>query len=56
VTALDVIDFELPPELEATTPAELRAGSTGRDDARLLVAHRLTGRLKHHAFRDLPDV
>ena len=53
---LDTLDFVLPAELEATTPAELRPGSSGRDDVRLLVAHRTTGELEHRRFTDLPDL
>ncbi len=44
--------FDLPPELEATAPAEAR-GMT-RDAVRLLVAHRGSGKLEHDAFVDLP--
>jgi S-adenosylmethionine:tRNA ribosyltransferase-isomerase len=47
-----VIDFVLPPELEAHEPPEARGG--GRDDVRLLVGSRSTGVVSHHAFRDLP--
>ena len=53
---LDTLDFDLPAALEATTPAELRAGSTGRDDVRLLVARRATGAIEHRRFADLPDL
>jgi S-adenosylmethionine:tRNA ribosyltransferase-isomerase len=53
---VDTLDFVLPTELEATTPAELRPGSHGRDDVRLLVAHRATGELEHRRFTDLPDL
>lgn len=56
MTALDTLDFELPPELEATTPAELRPGGGGRDDVRLLVAHRSTGTIEHRRFTDLPEL
>jgi S-adenosylmethionine:tRNA ribosyltransferase-isomerase len=55
-TPLDTLDFVLPAELEATTPAELRPGSSGRDDVRLLVAHRTTGELEHRRFTDLPGL
>ena len=44
------LDFVLPDELIATTPAE------PRDSARLLVAYRDTGRLEHHRVRDLPQL
>jgi S-adenosylmethionine:tRNA ribosyltransferase-isomerase len=39
---------------EAREPAELRG--SGRDDVRLLVAHRSTGRLLHAAFEELPEL
>lgn len=48
------LDFELPPELEAAAPPEERGA--GRDDVRLMVAHRSTGHLEHRRFPDLPDV
>jgi S-adenosylmethionine:tRNA ribosyltransferase-isomerase len=47
-----VLDFKLPPELEAREPAELRG--TGRDDVRLMVSHRDTGDVEHAHFRNLP--
>ena len=40
-------DFDLPPELIAQTPAPRR------DQSRLLVLHRVSGRLEHRQFRDL---
>ncbi|HWH72279.1 MAG TPA: tRNA preQ1(34) S-adenosylmethionine ribosyltransferase-isomerase QueA [Candidatus Sulfotelmatobacter sp.] len=40
-------DFELPPELIAQRPAP------ERDQSRLLVLHRETGRVEHRGFRDL---
>ena len=49
-----VLDFELPSRLEAWAPPEERGA--GRDDVRLLVAHRSTGALEHRRFRELPDV
>src|SRR4051794_7622643 len=49
-----VLDFVLPPELEATAPPE-QTGA-GRDDVRLMVARRECLSIEHHAFRDLPDV
>jgi S-adenosylmethionine:tRNA ribosyltransferase-isomerase len=42
-------DFELPPELIAQTPAPQR------DQSRLLVLHRETGRVEHRHLRDLLD-
>lgn len=42
------LDFDLPPELIATTPAE------PRDSARLMVVHRDTGRIEHRRVADLP--
>jgi S-adenosylmethionine:tRNA ribosyltransferase-isomerase len=44
--------FELPPALEAGTPAEAR-GLT-RDAVRMLVAHRATGEIEHSTFPMLP--
>jgi S-adenosylmethionine:tRNA ribosyltransferase-isomerase len=54
VTALTSLDFELPPELEATAPPEDRG--LRRDDVRLLVAHRRGTTVAHHRFRDLASV
>jgi S-adenosylmethionine:tRNA ribosyltransferase-isomerase len=42
-------DFELPPELIAQQPA------ARRDDSRLLVLHRDTGKILHQNFRDIVD-
>ncbi|MBW8482932.1 S-adenosylmethionine:tRNA ribosyltransferase-isomerase [Actinomadura parmotrematis] len=50
MTAL--LDFDLPADLEAHEPPEARG--RGRDGVRLLTGHRATGRVGHHAFRDLP--
>jgi S-adenosylmethionine:tRNA ribosyltransferase-isomerase len=44
------IEFELPKDLIAQTPAE------PRDHARLMVVNRATGELSHHQFFDLPDL
>ena len=48
----EAIDFVLPPRLEAHEPAELRG--SGRDDVRLMVSDRATGKIVHAHFRDLP--
>ena len=49
-----VIEFQLPPELEATAPPELRPqGSGRRDDVRLLVLDRRTGATTHSNFGSL---
>ena len=48
----DRLVFELPPALEAGTPAEAR-GLT-RDAVRMLVAHRATGEIEHSTFTMLP--
>lgn len=47
------IAFELPPQLEAKVPAELRG--TGRDDVRLLVTRRGGDEIVHAHFRQLPS-
>ena len=47
-----MLDFTLPPELEARQPAEVRGA--GRDDVRLMVSNRATGEIVHTLFRDLP--
>ncbi len=43
-------DFPLPPELIAQRPPDRR------DDARLMLVERAAGRIRHCAFRDLPDL
>jgi S-adenosylmethionine:tRNA ribosyltransferase-isomerase len=50
---VDGLDFELPPALEATEPAETRG--RGRDDVRLLVARRRDRHLAHGRFWQLPE-
>jgi S-adenosylmethionine:tRNA ribosyltransferase-isomerase len=47
-----MIDFLLPPTLEAQEPPEARGRD--RDDVRLLVGARHTGEVAHSEFRDLP--
>ena len=44
------LDYDLPPELIAQSPAERR------DASRLLVYTRATGAVAHHVFRDLPGL
>jgi S-adenosylmethionine:tRNA ribosyltransferase-isomerase len=44
--------FQLPHALEATAPPEARG--LVRDEVRLMVARRATGRIEHAQFRDLP--
>lgn len=46
----DALDYDLPPELIATTPAE------PRDSAGLMVVDRATGRVSHHRVADLPGL
>jgi S-adenosylmethionine:tRNA ribosyltransferase-isomerase len=48
-----LLDFALPPELEAHEPPEARG--LGRDQVRLLVGER-PDRVGHHRFTDLPDL
>ena len=50
---VEALDFELPPALEATEPAETRG--RGRDDVRLLVARRRDLGLTHGQFWQLPE-
>jgi S-adenosylmethionine:tRNA ribosyltransferase-isomerase len=45
------LDFQLPPELEATEPPEVRG--RGRDDVRLLVTSGADGHLEYARFADL---
>ena len=45
-----VLDYELPPELIAQSPAERR------DASRLLVYERAGGRIEHRIFSELPDL
>ncbi|WP_038030322.1 tRNA preQ1(34) S-adenosylmethionine ribosyltransferase-isomerase QueA [Thermonema rossianum] len=46
---LSAYRFDLPSELIALYPAE------NRDDARLMVVHRDTGKIEHRTFRDIVD-
>src|SRR5260370_6143048 len=47
-------EFTLPPELEAHEPPEARG--LRRDEVRLVVTYRATGRIIHRRFTDLPHV
>jgi S-adenosylmethionine:tRNA ribosyltransferase-isomerase len=49
---LEALDYELPPELEASEPPEARGLS--RDEVRLMVSWRADDRVVHATFRDLP--
>ena len=49
---MSAVAFELPHALEATAPPEARG--LQRDQVRLLVAERGSGRVEHAHFRDLP--
>jgi S-adenosylmethionine:tRNA ribosyltransferase-isomerase len=49
-----MIDFTLPPELEAHDPPEARG--TPRDGVRMLVSQGTTGEISHHRFGDLPGL
>lgn len=48
----DVLDFALPPDLDAEAPPE--AGGRARDEVRLLVAERADGSVRHGRLRELP--
>src|SRR5260221_3991273 len=48
-----VIDFALPPELEATEPPEARG--LARDEVRLMVSFIHNNQVEHTNFRKLPD-
>jgi len=47
---VDEFDYELPPELIAAHPREKR------DDSRMLVVDRTSGRIEHASIRDLPGM
>src|ERR687886_2121659 len=47
------LDFDLPPELEASEPPEARG--LARDEVRLMVSYRSDDRVVHSRFRDLGD-
>jgi S-adenosylmethionine:tRNA ribosyltransferase-isomerase len=49
-----LVDFHLPPQLEAAEPAEVRGAS--RDDVRLMVAERASGAIEHRHFTELPGL
>src|SRR5438270_821082 len=49
-----LVDFVLPPSLEAGEPPEARG--LARDDVRLMVSHYSDDRVLHMRFRDLPAV
>ena len=48
-----LLDFELPPNLEAGEPPEARG--LARDEVRLLVSYRSDDRMVHARFRELPS-
>jgi S-adenosylmethionine:tRNA ribosyltransferase-isomerase len=50
---VSVLEFDLPPELEASEPPEARG--VERDQVRLMVAKRSDGSITHARFRDVPD-
>jgi S-adenosylmethionine:tRNA ribosyltransferase-isomerase len=49
---MSALAFQLPARLQARTPPESRG--LGRDEVRLLVAHRDSAEIAHHRFADLP--
>jgi S-adenosylmethionine:tRNA ribosyltransferase-isomerase len=50
---MDVLDFELPCELEASEPPEARG--LARDEVRLMVSYTANDYVEHTQFRNLPD-
>ena len=50
---LATLEFDLPPDLEASEPPEARG--LMRDEVRLMVSYRSDDRVVHSRFRDLPD-
>src|SRR5688572_3358812 len=50
---IEVLDFQLPPELEASEPPEARG--LERDEVRLMVSYRADDRVVHTQFRDIAD-
>jgi len=50
---IDVLDFDLPSQLEAGSPPEARG--LARDEVRLMVSYRADNRVAHTRFRNLPD-
>ena len=51
---LETLDFDLPPELEAGEPPEVRG--MGRDDVRLMTSYSQSNHVKHLKFKDIVDV
>jgi len=49
----NLLDFKLPPELEASEPPEARG--LRRDEVRLMVSHYLDDRVTHAQFYDIPQ-
>ncbi|HEX9840999.1 MAG TPA: S-adenosylmethionine:tRNA ribosyltransferase-isomerase [Anaerolineales bacterium] len=52
-TPLSILEFSLPPELEASTPPEARG--LRRDQVRLMVSNYSTDQVRHARFHDLPE-
>ena len=48
-----VLDFDLPPELEASEPPEARG--LARDEVRLMVSYHASNRVVHTQFRDIGE-
>ncbi len=53
-TLAPALDFEVPPELEASVPPEERG--LGREGVRMMVSSRALGTIEHRMFADLPHV
>ena len=49
----NVLDFDLPPALEASEPPEARG--LARDEVRLMVSHHSTNRVIHTHFRNIGE-
>src|SRR6266702_2945548 len=53
ISNIKTLDFDLPPELEASEPPEARG--LARDEVRLMVPYRADNRVVHTQFRNIGD-